>query len=316
MPSPTTQNNTPAIRSLHTLSITNGRFAVHPLLWTSQHLRLLDVSFREVDALDTTRLHVDRSKCRAETAKRMSFGNKYPFRVSTILVRRGSPLEAVKEQYGFHYNGRLVCNLHGKAFRIVKDMVMQKPEPIVGYYRYDADLQREKKFRPAYAPRGQHNDPGERLREHMIRKTTPDYWYHDPYLVCHLLSLADLQFRGWHEAKGNSQLPAIIPACLLVIHDSEPTHAYVFKADISSKVLQCLDSPTRSMKDAEFPIVSYTKVPFKPYATFSERIVLEIVGKAYASSFDRVSFSGARGKKRKFGERDEMAQRVSEPATP
>jgi hypothetical protein len=57
---------------------------------------------------------------------------------------------------------------------------MQKPEPIVGYYRYDADLQREKRFRPAYAPRDQNNDPGERLREHLIRKTTPHHWYNDP----------------------------------------------------------------------------------------------------------------------------------------
>lgn len=70
------------------------------------------------------------------------------------------------------------------------------------------------------------------------------------------------------------------------------------------------------MKDAKFPIVSYTKVPFKPYATFSERVILEIVGTAYASSFDQVLFSGARGKKRKLDERDQMAQRVSEPETP
>lgn len=93
---------------------------------------------------------------------------------------------------------------------------MQKPEPIVGYYRYDANRQRVRKFRPVYAPRGQHNNPGERLRKHLIRKTTPDYWYHDPYLVCHLLSLASLQFHGWLESIENSQLPAIIPVRFLL----------------------------------------------------------------------------------------------------
>jgi hypothetical protein len=70
------------------------------------------------------------------------------------------------------------------------------------------------------------------------------------------------------------------------------------------------------MKDVEFPVVSYTRVSFKPYATFSERIVLHLVGTVYASSFDRVSSSVAGGKKRRFGEPHQIVQKVWNTETP
>ncbi|KAM0210089.1 hypothetical protein ACHAPA_011912 [Fusarium lateritium] len=293
----------PAIKSLHTLSVENGRFAVHPVWWTSRHLRLLNISFHEdEETLDPAKLHVDRSKRRAETAKRMSSGSKYPFNVSRILVRRESPLEAFGEfEHGFYYNSRLVCSLYYRAFRVANEKSPQTPQPIVGVYRYDAPLQRMKKSCPPFAPAGIENSPCQRLRERKIRDATPEYWCNDPYLLCYLLSLAGLQYRDLVKSKENPQGPRLFLARLLVIYDQDHTNAYVFKADIPSQVVECFDHPTRSIENAEFPTIHYTKVPYEPHSSFSERVLLQLVGSAYASGFD----TGLGKKKRKFGTNDQ-----------
>ncbi|KAM0350506.1 hypothetical protein ACHAPU_002985 [Fusarium lateritium] len=268
-------------QSLHSLSVENGRFAVHPLEWTSKHLQLLDINFVEFDGeIDPSRLHVDREERRAETAERMSYGTRYFYNISIVLIREGSPLKAcVGNGHEFYYNGQLVCKLNYRAYRIADDVATKNPQPIVGFHQYSARLERAKRFRPKTSSSGNNlNMPGRTIRAIKLRKTTPELWQNDPYLVCHLLSLASLQYSDWVKSGENAQGPRLFLARLLVVHELDLTHAFVFKANVPSQILECLGQPTRSMGDAKFPHIYFTKVAFRPFKTFSERVLLTLLG--------------------------------------
>jgi hypothetical protein len=81
----------------------------------------------------------------------------------------------------------------------------QTPELTVGFYHYDADIQRRRRSFPPVAPLGLNNSPGWRIRELLLRRTKPELWYKDPYLVCHLLTLAALQHGNWRKRNVNVQ---------------------------------------------------------------------------------------------------------------
>lgn len=110
----------------------------------------------------------------------------------TFFFNRGSP--------PFKFNNRRIhlpeCDIYRVTTPNTPDTQPQAP-PIIGYFHYDdVTKDREKALTPRLNPRGGFNWPVARLYQRRLHGVTPDLWSQDPYLICLLLSLAQLQWRG------------------------------------------------------------------------------------------------------------------------
>lgn len=78
---------------------------------------------------------------------------------------------------------------------IKKEISMPHANPIFEYYRYNTDKERQQKLRAPRAPSGLNNELVQSKYDTRYRLVTPTDWRHDPYFVCILMSLAQLQDR-------------------------------------------------------------------------------------------------------------------------
>jgi hypothetical protein len=76
--------------------------------------------------------------------------------------------------------------------------------PMLGHFQYDELVKkRERAIKPRRHPvPGSSNLPAERLYERRLRDLTPALWFEDPYLVCVMISLAQIQ---WKIRKGRGE---------------------------------------------------------------------------------------------------------------
>lgn len=82
--------------------------------------------------------------------------------------------------------------------------------PLVSYLHYTSvNGGRTDKFEPCPGPRGTLNWIGQRILEKRLAQIQPKEWTEDPYFVCILLALAQLQ-----ERKVELPKPAIYTVCL------------------------------------------------------------------------------------------------------
>ncbi|KAF4443027.1 hypothetical protein FACUT_1580 [Fusarium acutatum] len=269
-------------RSLHALSVENPCFQAYPLLWTAHHLELVGCQFLEVEAASDSQGH------HAQQDGRLTY---YATRLATTPVQnmklhyvrslfRGTGiLEYVRVSAAFHYGGRLVHVPQCSAFRIAGHIEVPHPEPIIGYYSYNADEGRSVRFTARAGPPGTWNIPIQQLYARRLARVTPQDWSRDPYLVCILLSLAQIQWRS--DTTGQ---PRFYLVRLLVTHRDEQENAYAYKTDIPSQLLECLKFPSRPMDDFVFPFITVAKVAFEPYETFGGRAVEALIGSQYRSS--------------------------------
>ncbi|CAJ0549902.1 Ff.00g064970.m01.CDS01 [Fusarium sp. VM40] len=288
-------------KSLHDLSVENPWFAVHPLFWTARHLRLLQCSFSlqppeatsdsdsntnihdHGDGHDASRPGQDEDEL-TRNARRLASTQLVSLKalsVKKLLCPQGSLFYEVRGSPPFKFNNRRIhlpeCDIYRVTTPNTPDTQPQAP-PIIGYFHYDdVTKDREKALTPRLNPRGGFNWPVARLYQRRLHGVTPDLWSQDPYLICLLLSLAQLQWRG----EGSKS--TTYPASLLVTNTADTTHAHVFQADIPSDILQGLHEP-KSNIHAVWPSIKHTKVPFEPYTNFSERIITHLVGVQYKSS--------------------------------
>ncbi|KAF5671561.1 hypothetical protein FDENT_10855 [Fusarium denticulatum] len=268
--------------SLHSLSVENAWFQASPLHWTAEHLELVGLRFIEVEEASGTQGH------HAQQDGRLTY---YATRLATTpvenmklhyvrsLFKGTSILEFVLVAAAFHYRGRLLHVPHCSAFQIAGHIAVPHPEPIVGYYSYNVDGDREARFTARAGPPGTMNLPMEQIYERRLAKVTPQDWTRDPYLVCVMLSLAQVQ-----ERSDTTGQPRLYLVRLLVTHRDEQENAYVYKADFPSQFLECLKFPSRPMDDFEVPAITVAKVAFEPYETFGSRAVKALVGAQYFSS--------------------------------
>jgi hypothetical protein len=96
---------------------------------------------------------------------------------------------------------------------------------------------------------------------------------------------------------------------LLVTNKSDTTHAHIFQADIPYDVLETLDHPTLDMENIKWPTIRHIQVPFEPYSSFAERIVVQLVDDEYKSDVKTQASMIPRGEKRKRDKSDAMGQR-------
>ncbi|RGP59251.1 hypothetical protein FSPOR_11468 [Fusarium sporotrichioides] len=279
----------PKDASFHHLSLENPGFAAHPYFWTAFHLRLVKCSFQQVKDNMLVQAHLDRARTlKAEKLAKRPAPNLKSFYVTGLLIRKG-----------FYFAGCLIVLEEGcDIYQIDNNKFMRQPVPTIGYYLYNIDSARRKRLSAPPAPCGLKNEAVERIYNRRLSNITPADWRNDPYMVCLLLSLAQHQ---WYQRKAPKQ--EVFPVCLLVTKESDKEHAYIFKADIPLKLLKSLHHPTRNF--GEVPSVSWTKVSFEPYSSFSERILLYLVGAQYASELGAVTAARLGGQKRKFGQIEE-----------
>ncbi|KAM0427680.1 hypothetical protein ACHAQK_011944 [Fusarium lateritium] len=280
-------------KSLHSLSVTNPRFAVNPLFWTSRHLALVKCSFQQIEDAHTDveprENHQDYlTEYAQELAMNPVAGLKF-FWICDILHRDGSSVVYDTDSAGFFYAKRRVHRVQCRIFSTSENDEAQV-NPIIGFYEYNVDQERCNKLRTKRA-----NGPVKRLIARKIQRVTPEDWRKDPYIICLLLAMAQQQWRKGLKVD-------VYQVRLMVTHMTDQKHACVYKADIPQQLLKGLEYPRRSM--GNFPTVNYTKVPFEPYKTFSERIELHLLGAT--PSFETKSEK----RKRKCDETDQPPRKV------
>ncbi|KAF5620909.1 uncharacterized protein FTJAE_11534 [Fusarium tjaetaba] len=296
---------TPITKSLHRLCVENPRFLVHPLCWTSEHLRVLHCHFKHLDSSsapppfplppapppashggpDLTEDLIHSMLNGPYTDTKFASFTLLMYPLGVIPFRRETP---------FFYNQ---LQVHTPKCEVYRTDNVQKLEqqPIIGYFQYDELIkERERALVPRSHPvPGASNLPVERLSQRRLHDLTPARWFEDPYLVCVLLSLAQLQ-----RQKRKSMTEAFFVR-LFVTNASDTTHAHIFQADIPFQILQALDNPTEDMDNLVWPAIQHIEVLFEPHASFSERVA----GQLLAGLQTRAPEETPRGEKRK---RDEM----------
>ncbi|PNP53575.1 hypothetical protein FNYG_15752 [Fusarium nygamai] len=201
------EQQTPITKSLHRLCIENPRFLVHPLFWTSEHLRVLHCHFKHLDSSSAPPpfplppapppASYDEPDITEDLIQSIFNGpcTDTRFAAFTLLMH---PFGVVRYRRWtpFFYN-KLQAHIPECVVYRTDKVHRFELRPIIGYFQYDELI---KKRERALVPRshpvpGASNLPVERLFQHRLHDLTPALWFEDPYLVCVLLSLAQLQWK-------------------------------------------------------------------------------------------------------------------------
>ncbi|KAJ5248765.1 hypothetical protein N7468_000216 [Penicillium chermesinum] len=104
-----------------------------------------------------------------------------------------------------------------------------------------------------------------------LDQITPKDWTADPYFMCYLLALAQLQERHF----GHLELPSYTVS--LEITSLADKECLLFcEAEISAELLTGLKAPETSVTPVKWPAIRRKKIKFRPYETFGERLVAEL----------------------------------------
>ncbi|KAJ5591555.1 uncharacterized protein N7459_001924, partial [Penicillium hispanicum] len=130
-------------------------------------------------------------------------------------------------------------------------------------------------FEPCPGPRGSLNWIGARILEKKLAKITPKDWIEDQYFVCILLALAQVQE---HKLKGPK--PASYISRLMVTHALDEERMLFYEAEITAELLEVLSSPSTATTYRPWPTIRRKKIFYKPYNTFADRLMVELVAPA------------------------------------
>ena len=73
--------------------------------------------------------------------------------------------------------------------RDITESCQRRPH-LIGYFHYpEVDRRRRQELRPRRHPGGGRNAPGQALSLKKLSDITPQEWFHDPYLLCILISM-------------------------------------------------------------------------------------------------------------------------------
>ncbi|RAL02362.1 uncharacterized protein BO80DRAFT_443673 [Aspergillus ibericus CBS 121593] len=263
---------------------------VNPLFWTSRHLDLVGCRFEDVDTANDEPTQAsdcgtggDRNFSDVESlATNLILGVKYRCLVS-ILVGEGHAFAKSRKGSPFFFAGRPVHRPHYTVFRRhgqPNDLARKGSPPLIGYLHYtDVTGDRLNEFEPCPDPSGRLNFIGASIRNKRVAQITPKDWTEDPYYVCVMLALAQLQ-----ERKLDSPKPIIYTSRLLVTNALDKEYIHLYEVEISARLLEDLRNPTNATEYTKWPNIRHKKLPFAPYATFTDRIVTELVAPSHPNS--------------------------------
>ncbi|EKJ69276.1 hypothetical protein FPSE_10529 [Fusarium pseudograminearum CS3096] len=277
--------SSPPESSLHELIIENSWLIDHPLCWTAKHLQILHCAFHDIDVLPGAETQTQTTLPDADAVRfaKMLANHRTPLKkymaAIELLCSEGSPLEQVRSDApSFIFNGRRVripdCEVFCPTTTTTSPAANHSTSPLViGYLHYDLVMTaREKKFKAGVYFEGGWNH---NMLQKKLEKCKPEIWTRDPYLVCVMLSLAQLRRRDLYPS-----LPANYEVRLLTSKKGDTTHAHVFDAEFHISVLDELDGPSEYVK-ATWPTIYHTRVPYEPYDTFASRITAHLARDIY-----------------------------------
>jgi len=179
--------------------------------------------------------------------------------------------------------------------------IHNSPPPLVGYVHYTSvNGSRGRRFMACPGPRGTLNHIVGRIYNKRLAQITPKEWTEDPYFICHLLALAQLQERKLNLPKPTTYIvsftlarflsarPQLIrfQSRLLVTHIFEREYMLLYEAQITTELLNGLRNPKDATSPMEWPIIRRMKIPYKPYVTFADRLAAELVAPGPLASRD------------------------------
>ncbi|KAJ5566754.1 hypothetical protein N7535_006060 [Penicillium sp. DV-2018c] len=274
---------------------------VDPLFWTSRHLDLVGCRFKWLKQTeytgDNTVMHQAQNK--DGTHKSTDFDQE-PVRLPTsdpsdarrlatisaataklgslyrILVYEGSAFEVLCESGPkFYFAGQGIHRPKYPVFRRRKkdnQPSENETQSLIGYFDYlDLFYGRKERLQPMGHPT-YNNAPVARIFEKRLAQITPANWKEDPYLVCILLSIAQLQERSLATKK-----PTTHTSRLLVAKWPDYEFIYLYEAQFTSELLGAIENPKNATTYLKWPIITVKKIRFEPYDTFRERLVDELL---------------------------------------
>lgn len=265
---------------------------VTPLFWTSRHLDALGCTFQQTDnfmarnncdGYNNRRLREDNQTSAAKNMTKISdvemlAESAVPSVKRTILcrllLRDGSFFNRCSKGPEFFFAGRPVHRPRYTVF-IRGDRYKQlnnSTPPMVGYLDYlDVTGLREKQFRSSTQPGKRKNTTSTHLFAEKLSQLTPREWTEDPYFICVLLSIAQLQRRLLDEPPA-----ATCSSRLLVANRDDFDYIYLYEGQFSYEFLKMLDKPTALTNCTNVPTIYRRRISFQPFGSFPERIRTEI----------------------------------------
>ncbi|OQE07915.1 hypothetical protein PENVUL_c011G02478 [Penicillium vulpinum] len=218
---------------------------VDPLLWTYRHLDLVGCRFEDVD---TTITESTQDDCRTDDDQRPSqklpsnteqlATNPFPtvkYRcLVNLLVGEGRAFAKIRKGTHFFFADQPVHRPHYTVFYRQDqpdEHVRKSSPPLVGYLHYtNVNGDRRRKFEPCPGPNGSLNFIGARILKIRLAQIAPKEWTKDPYFVCILLALAQLQERKLESSKPITYTVWLhsIKFALLGLWDSNSASSHVF----------------------------------------------------------------------------------------
>ncbi|KAJ5585447.1 uncharacterized protein N7459_005247 [Penicillium hispanicum] len=273
-----TSSSLPPIYSILSLK----EILVSPILWNSHHLDIVGCHFQEKDVptdnsqgdCDAKRQDTERTSdeefeyFQVERLARSPFVAEKHNTLVALLTHNGSPFEErqIYDDSGFHFARKIVHRPQYAVFsrrEPSRQPIDSAPQPLIAYIEYsNVEYYRRERLRPREHPGGGYNAVGYGLYRKHLALATPKDWTKDPYLVCTLLALAQLQRNHVH-------LP---PSRLLMTSDEDYDFIYLYEAQISHELLAMLDEPA-AMGSARWPVIEWRKIAYRPYETFKQRLV-------------------------------------------
>lgn len=194
----------------------------------------------------------------------------------------------------FHFGG---CPVHQPQYSLFyrhDQPDPSAPPPTIAYVNYThVSGSRWHKRQP---PRNSTADDFvlRRISKEKHARVIPKEWTEDPYFVCILLSLAQLQENRLNPPRPTDYLvsipclsncdrsphlvfPAHTPKSrLLAVSPFDQEFIHLYEAQIPSAFLRMLDKPTTATIEANLSVIKHRKIPFKPFETFQERILADL----------------------------------------
>ncbi|EAS32414.3 uncharacterized protein CIMG_11119 [Coccidioides immitis RS] len=252
---------------------------LEPLRWTGRHVELLQCRFEKPSlapsVMDSTNKGPGDRFVRALVDAEEYIWRE--FRTRQILSSPGCPFTALNN-LPFYFDRRHISDLPCVVFfpKGDHDRMARGLVPAVAAYvdraRID-HLRLAELYRYQGRRQSEHGSTLFRLKSKEI--TSPEH-LHDPYILALLIAMAQLQRGALRRRNPEKQLDMCSTfACRVLLTDlNDKACTHLFTADISSSFLQKLDLPASRPSASASPFVSiqHTKIPYKPYNTFCDRI--------------------------------------------
>ncbi|KKK14306.1 hypothetical protein ARAM_000778 [Aspergillus rambellii] len=271
---------TSEVTSLSDIVLHHRELLVNPLFWTSRHLDALGCRFRHIDNA-TTKETCDGHRASQRTndnhtssgKKRMRMSDAEMLATSAVpsvkyhilcrfLLHEGSVFNKRTKGPHFFFAGRPV---HRPQYTVFYRRHQHSPsgqdfQPLLGYLDY-LDVTSFRVRNRGYSTESTHSFA--KGSSHIA----PNEWTDDPYFMCVLLSIAQLQ-----ERLARNSSPTSHTSRLLVVNRDDHDFIYLYEGQFTSQFLTMLDRPLTATSCPKVSAIHRRKIPFKPFEDLQERI--------------------------------------------